>query len=241
MTASKRIEQRYIVPEQTALELRDYIQGHLNLDEHCHGKENFSYAVHDIYLDSDTLRLYWSVINGDENQVRLRLRSYGDDPGTPVFLETKQVLKDFLTKERVAVRRAAAALIIGENDPDPTFLISRTRDDTLALERFGKMIKNLNAKPKIRVAFNREAYRTSGATLTFDRLVRTEPAPSIEIRSDISHPIVVWGNDIVLEMKYIDRPPKVFGRMERDFGLRLAGVEKYVDSVALMGESRLRT
>lgn len=62
----------------------------------------------------------------------------------------------------------------------------------------------------------------------------------IYLDSDLLQPTLLWGADVVLELKYIGRQPKLFRRMEHDFGLRPAAVEKYVDSVAMIGES-LRT
>ena len=56
----KRIEQRYIVTERMALELRQHLRDHLSLDEHCQGMENLSYPVHDLYLDSD--KSMWTLL-----------------------------------------------------------------------------------------------------------------------------------------------------------------------------------
>jgi hypothetical protein len=238
--AIKRIEQRYIVPEETAVELRGYVCGHLRLDEHGVAKENLSYEVRDLYFDSDGLQLYWSSIQGYENQVRLRLRFYGDDSET-IFLETKQRLKNSLLKERVAIRRNATALLSSETDPNPDFLISRTRDHMMALERFGKIIRNLKAKPKVHMAFSREAYRAQGIAVTFDRFVRAEPALSIQLRRNMQHPTLIFGNDIVIELKCVGHQPALFGQITRDFSLRSGIVEKYVDAVALHGENLLRT
>ena len=69
-----RFEQKYITTEETALQIRDYVRAHLELDEHAVGKPNFSYPVHSLYLDSHDLKLYWATINGDKNSFKMRLR-----------------------------------------------------------------------------------------------------------------------------------------------------------------------
>ena len=235
-----RIEQRYIVNEQLAVELRWFVREHLRLDDHCHGKEDLSYPVNDLYLDSDDLQLHWSTINGDENQAKLRLRSYGDDASTRVFLELKQTLGGLLTKERVAIHRAAIKGLWSERNPDPSWLISRVRKSTLTFERLCKILKGLNARPKLHLTYRREVYRTANASVNFDRHVGAEPASSDEAASDLPQPTLVWDKDVIVEFKYTEHRPAFYTEIERHFGLRSVEVEKYVDAVALLGESRLR-
>jgi SPX domain protein involved in polyphosphate accumulation len=236
----KRVEERFIVPEDTAVALRDYVQGHLDVDKHSAGKSNPSYEVHSFYFDSDDLQLYWRYINDAENQLSLRLRYYGDNPETVIFLETKHRLKNCYVKERVGIKSSAAAALSPAEDLDQRVLISRNRNHVLALERFTRIVRDLNAKPKVYVAFSREAYRAANTSINFDRLVRAEPASSIELSNEMRHPIFVWNQDVVVEFKFVDKEPKLFKEIVYAFGLRSCDVEKYVDAVALLGESRLR-
>lgn len=232
----RRCELRYAVPEDTAVALRDYVRGNLKLDEHCTARENFSYEVHSVYFDSDRLQLYWSSINGDENQLRLRLRFYGDNPDASVFVETKQRLKEYFVKERVAIRACAVASLLSQRNSNPDSLISRTRNHMVVLDRWCKIAQNPNAKPKVHVAFNREAYRTPSASVTFDRLVRAEPASATGLSSEMQHPTLLFGDDVVVELKFMDEQPDFFRQIIHDFGLRSSGAEKYVDGLALIGE-----
>jgi len=80
-----RFEQKYIISEEVALQVRDHVRSFLELDEHGVNKPDNSYPVHSLYLDSDDLKLYWATINGDKNRFKLRLRFYDDNPDTPVF------------------------------------------------------------------------------------------------------------------------------------------------------------
>lgn len=81
-----RFELKYLINEETALKVRDFVRCYLAMDEFSIGKPNFSYAVHSLYLDSHDLKLYWTTINGDKNRYKLRLRYYDTKPGSPVFL-----------------------------------------------------------------------------------------------------------------------------------------------------------
>src|SRR5688572_28657031 len=109
---ASRFELKYIIPEETALQIRDYVRSYLELDENGVGKPNYSYPVHSLYLDSDDLRLYWSTINGDKNRYKLRIRFYNNNPETPVFFEIKKRMNNCIMKKRGSVRREAVPLLL---------------------------------------------------------------------------------------------------------------------------------
>src|SRR5437762_13887744 len=71
-----RFELKYLIPEETALLVRDFVRSYLQMDEYSVGRPNYSYPVHSLYLDSQQLKLYWDTINGDKNRFKLRLRYY---------------------------------------------------------------------------------------------------------------------------------------------------------------------
>ncbi len=56
----------------------------------------------------------------------------------------------------------------------------------------------------------------------------------------INHPNYVFGNNIVLELKFTNRYPDWFRELVRIFGLAQCGAAKYVDGVTLIGESKVR-
>jgi len=242
---SSRFEQKYIITEETALQVRDYVRGRLELDEHAVGKPNFSYPVHSLYLDSDKLKLYWSTINGDKNRFKLRLRFYDEDPNTPVFLEIKERTNNTLLKKRAPVQRdAVAGLLTGQTD-DPSHVTDPKHFG--ALEDFCERMYEHDARPKVHVAYFREAYMTrddNSVRLTLDREVRAEPQPPpakeegqvVNLSTTMQNPTLIWGHDVVLEAKFTDRFPNVFRDLVRIFGLRQCGAAKYVDSVATLGE-----
>ncbi len=238
----QRFELKYIVSEETALHIRDFVRSYLELDENGIGKPNFSYPVHSLYLDSDDLCLYWSTINGDKNRFKLRLRFYNDDPDTPVFFEIKRRMNNCIMKQRGGVRRDAVGWLLAGHLPEPSHLVSRDPKQMLALQRFCQLMQSIHAKPKIHIAYLREAWVPHGdnsARLTLDRNVRSEPELTPELSTRMEHPVVVWGNEVVLELKFTNRYPDWFRELVRVFGVRQCGAAKYVDGVALQGEYRL--
>jgi hypothetical protein len=240
---ASRFEQKYIISEEVALAIRDFVRSYLELDEHGVGKPNFSYPVHSLYLDSDDLKCYWSTINGDKNRFKLRLRFYAGKPDAPVFFEIKRRMNNCIMKQRGGVRRDAVNWLLAGHLPEPDHLVARDSDKQLvALQRFCQLMLGIHAKPKVHIAYYREAYvphDDNSARLTLDREVRSEPELTARLQPDMRHPVMVWGKDVVLELKFTNRFPDWFRELVRVFELRQCGAAKYVDGVALLGEYRL--
>lgn len=239
---ASRFEQKYIISEALAVQVRDFVRSYLELDENGVGKPNFSYPVHSLYLDSDDLKLYWSTINGDKNRFKLRLRFYNNNPDTPVFFEIKRRMNNCIMKQRGGVRRDAVDWLLGGHLPDPSHLISKDPKQIGALQRFCQLLQEYHVKPKVHISYVREAYvphDDNSSRVTMDREVRSEPQMSARLSTHMERPILVWGKDVVLELKFTNRFPDWFRELVRVFGLRQCGAAKYVDGVALLGEYRL--
>jgi SPX domain protein involved in polyphosphate accumulation len=239
---TSRFEQKYIIVEEVALQVRDFVRSYLELDENGVGKPNYSYPVHSLYLDSDDLKLYWSTINGDKNRFKLRLRFYNNNPDTPVFFEIKRRMNNCIMKQRGGVRRDAVDSLLAGYFPEPGHLVSKDPKHMLALQEFCRLMQHIRAKPKAHIAYLREAYvphDDNSARLTMDREVRVEPELTARLSTKMEHPTLLWGRDIVLELKFTNRFPDWFRELVRVFGLRQCGAAKYVDGVATLGEYKL--
>jgi hypothetical protein len=241
---ASRFEQKYIVSEETALQIRQFVQGLMELDENGLDQPDNSYPVHSLYLDSDDLKLYWATINGDKNRYKLRLRFYNDNPDTPVFFEIKRRMNNCIMKQRGGVRRAAVPMLLAGQLPDPAYLVAHEARQLLALQRFCQLQQELHAGPKLHVAYAREAYvpaDDNSARITMDRHVRVQAQATPDLSTQMSQPAYVWPHQVVLELKFTNRFPDWFGELVRRFGLRPRGAAKYVDGVELLeGDFGLR-
>src|ERR1043165_2546469 len=121
----QRFEQKYIISEELALQVRDFVRCYLELDENGIGKPNYSSPFPRLYLDSDDLRLYWSTINGDKNRYKLRLRFYNNNPDTPVFFEIKRRMNNCILKQRGGVKREAVESLLAGHLPDASHMVSK--------------------------------------------------------------------------------------------------------------------
>jgi hypothetical protein len=233
----QRFELKYVIGEQKARRIRDYISSFLELDKNCVGKPNLSYAVHTLYIDSDHLQTYRDTLNGSKNRFKLRIRYYTDDPETPVFLEIKRRLDNCIRKQRAAVRREAVPAILAGQLPPPSVLASPNPRQLIGLQDFCRLVQHFEAKPKVHVSYLREAYlplKENSTRVTMDRLVRSELKRTLELRTEMRKPILVWGGAVILELKFTNRYPNWFRDLVRTFNLRQCGAAKYVDGLSLL-------
>src|SRR6185436_14160722 len=129
-----RFELKYLITESTAERVRDFVRCYLGIDEFGVGRPNYSYPVHSLYLDSDSLELYWRTINGDKNRFKLRLRYYSDHADSPVFFEIKRRMKDIILKQRGGVKQSAVPLLLHGHFPSPEHLITKDPGSLVAVQ-----------------------------------------------------------------------------------------------------------
>lgn len=235
----QRFELKYIIPEPTALSVRDFVCSYLDCDEFGATLPNLSYPVHSLYLDSDDLKLYRATINGDKNRFKLRLRFYENRPEAPVFFEIKRRMNNTISKQRGGVRRDAVDLLLAGQLPGPTHLISKEPRQLAALQNFCRLMVNLQARPVAHVAYQREAWISrydNSVRVTLDRDVCCDPEPTARLCTDVRNPSRPFGDNVILELKFTNRFPDWFGELTRVFGLMQCGAAKYVDGVAMLGE-----
>ena len=239
----QRYEHKYIIREDVALAVRDFVSSYLKIDSFGATQPNLSYPVHSLYLDSPDLRLYQTTINGDKNRYKLRIRFYEDRPKAPVFFEIKRRTDNTISKQRGGVKREALDQVVSGHLPLPEHMASDVPGHRAAIEQFIHHMKELNASPKAHVAYYREAWISSddnSVRVTMDRETRIEVEPTYRMATEIKFPNYVFGNNIVLELKFTNRYPDWFRELVRIFGLAQCGAAKYVDGVTLIGESKVR-
>jgi len=235
----QRWELKYVVPEATALRIRDYIRSYLELDEFGMSQPDLSYSVHSLYLDSADLRIYWGTINGNKNRYKLRVRFYDDQPEAPVFFEIKRRVNDAILKQRGGVKRDAVEAILTGSYPDWEDLSSADTRSLSAVQNFVKLMLHDHATPRAHVCYRREAWISStdnSVRVTFDRQVLCAPEFTTSFTAELGHPVEVFGNLVVLELKFTGRFPTWFNQLIQRFGLKQRAAAKYADGVALRGE-----
>jgi len=237
-----RFELKYLITEDVAERVRDFVRCYLDMDEYGVGKPNYSYPVHSLYLDSDNLEIYWRTVNGDKNRFKLRLRYYSDHPDTPVFFEIKRRMKDIILKQRGGVRHEAVPLLLSGHFPASEHMVTRDPKGMVSVQRFISLMTELKAKPKSHIYYKREAYVSDDdeVRVTMDRDVFSEPnlTPNIKVKMD--NPVHAFKGFVILELKFTNRFPNWFRELVRMANAMQTGAAKYLSGVQLMGRNRLQ-
>ncbi|HUL51046.1 MAG TPA: polyphosphate polymerase domain-containing protein [Candidatus Nitrosotalea sp.] len=236
----ERYELKYLVHEEQTPRIRDFIRSYLQVDEYGEGQPNFSYPTLSLYLDSDRLDTYWYTINGNKNRFKLRLRYYDDRPNTPVFFEIKRRDNNVILKERGGVKKSAVPLLLAGQMPEHKHLLRPDDEEQfVAVQRFCQLMQTLHARPKMHVAYMREAYENpdnNAVRLTFDRFVESAPLPLPNLIARSDHPHSVFGKTVILELKFTSRFPKWFRELVETFNLMQAGAAKFAEGIFTKGE-----
>lgn len=238
----QRFEKKYRITEELALRIREHVSSMLELDEHGRGHPDLSYPVHSLYVDSDELATHWMTINGDKNRFKLRLRFYNDHPESPVFFEIKRRVDKVIFKQRGGVHKRAVPQVLSGQLPNPDDVLSRDPRHVHAIQRFCELCRQLDASPKVHVAYLREAWidpKSDAIRVTFDRAVLGAPEPTIRFETSMVHPVRPFGHEVILELKFTDRFPNWLREMVETFGLVQGGAAKYCECVEAIGEDRL--
>lgn len=228
---------------------------YLDVDKNGLGDPDLSYPVHSLYLDSPGMALYNSTINGDKNRFKLRIRFYDEHEETPVFLEIKRRMNNIISKKRVGIPRLAAQSVLSGQIPSTAELVyanknmsgngsdnNITSSQEEALYEFSEHVNHLQAQPVSHVAYRREAWilpDTNAVRVTLDRQVRCEPDPDARLNTGMNNPTFVFGDWVILELKFTDRFPNWFRDLVEVFNLTQCGAAKYVDGVTLMGKDQV--
>jgi hypothetical protein len=239
----QRLELKYLISEQTALGVRDFVRSYLELDEYGLGKPNNSYAIHSLYLDSDELRTYWDTINGNKNRFKLRLRYYDDKPDSPVFFEIKRRMNEAILKKRGGVKRRAVHWLLSGQLPDPSHLLSNQPKHLDALQKFCHLMIDIQARPKAHVSYLREAWvstQDNSVRVTMDRQVRIGFEPTAQLTTQLDHHVMPFEPEVILELKFTGRFPNWFRDIVQVFGLTRVSAAKYAEGVCGIGEEVFR-
>ena len=231
---SSRFELKYIIPNRTALQVRAFIQQHLEVDEFGVGKPNLSYPVHSLYLDSDSWEIHRRTVNGDKNRYKLRLRYYNESPKTPIFFEIKRRMKDIIMKQRGAVKRDSVPKILAGHLPERSDMKAPDSiEDFMAIEGFLRLMLDVNARPKMHVAYDREAYvhsHNNEVRVTLDRNVRGVMREDGKLLATMVDPYICTTDEVILELKFTGRFPHWYRELVQSFDCFQTGAAKYVES-----------
>jgi len=145
-----------------------------------------------------------------------------------------------MLKERGAVRKNAVRWLLAGNMPERKHMLNpKDHEGFVAVQRFYHLMLQLNARPKMHVAYLREAYENSSdnnVRVTMDRQVESQPSARPHLIARSSRPHLVFGKTVILELKFTARYPKWFRDLVETFDCVQMGAAKYSEGIFTRGE-----
>ncbi|MCX5714609.1 MAG: VTC domain-containing protein, partial [Candidatus Omnitrophica bacterium] len=134
-------------------------------------------------------------------------------------------------------RDAVPMLLAGQLPGSDEIMFPGNSDKCLfALLEFNRLMLVLNAQPTAHITYIREAYQNDSNTLriTFDRQVFVDKETEPHLHITMHDPQSVWGDQVVLEVKFTERFPTWFKDLIRRFELVNTGAPKYCDGIEMI-------
>lgn len=226
-----RFEYKYLVPVGVSGLIRSFKSPFVVPDPYAKDKPGHRYTICSLYLDTPDLRMYRQTVEGNKNRFKLRVRSYSDDPATPVFAEIKRKVDSAVLKQRAMLDREQAHTLLGGHS-----LSWRGRENSqrAAAESFQDLMLNSGARPVVRVRYEREAWVAADGgpvRVTFDTRLccRRTPGPDLALENGHFSPVALAA--VILEIKFTGQFPTWLRDMAMMFELRRRSVPKYILSV----------
>ena len=162
MDKFRRVEIKYVIDENTYKKLKEELNKYIKPDLYPKS------VICNIYFDNDNYELINKSIEKPLYKEKIRLRSYNiPNNNSKVFLEIKKKYDGVVGKRRICTTM---------NNIDKYLLNHINIDNSINFKEIDNVIKKYNLKPKIYVAYNREAYiskEDSELRITFDSNLRS--------------------------------------------------------------------
>jgi hypothetical protein len=255
MGHSGRYELKYVIDEERAVAVADYVRAYLRPSEHNGKGPVRGHPVISLYLDSPDYFLFRQAACGYRNRIKLRIRFYNEHWNSPAFLEIKRRVSDNIVKDRAMISREGVRQFLKGGWPRPSFWPDpehlkhgKRRLDVYFM--FWQFCNALQAKPVAYLSYLREIYEQPNddeMRVTLDRHVAATPYDeSTMLDEDLGKlvapkrgvppppdkpPYYLPVDGIVLELKFEERPPNWMYEMVRIFNLQRRFMCKYAASV----------
>jgi hypothetical protein len=244
MAESGRYELKYIIDEDRAVAVADFVRAYLRPSPHNGNGPVRGHAVCSLYMDSPDFFFFRQAFTGHKNRFKLRIRFYDDDWNHPACFEIKHRIAEVICKDRALVSREGVRQFLTQNWPDPrtwpdaALLVKGTRQLN-AFYKFWSLANRVHAQGVALISYLREIYEAPDddeLRVTLDRQVAATPydgsgkliLPRWGIHPPPDRPPYHLPYDgVILELKYDDQAPHWMYDMVRYFNLHRLAMCKY--------------
>lgn len=239
----ERHEAKYIIPVTLIPEIREFIRPFCDPDPNGTGDPP-EYTITTMQLDTPSLSLHHAKFEEAIARFKLRVRTYGVDGKSPVFVELKRKIKGVVVKSRARIPRDkwCKELVL-----DPHRLLDvefRSAKEEYAFLEFVRLVRQIGATPKVLIRYTRESYIShvdEYARVTFDRNLLCMPADSWtdwgegkrwrSMDSTMIQDKDYRFSGVVLELKAMSNVPEWLVEVVEKFDLARTGNCKYSSAI----------
>lgn len=239
----ERYEYKYVIPMSLWQPIQHFIAGYAKPDFYTTQGQGQGYVITSLYLDTPQLTFHRAKDQGDLNRMKLRIRTYGEKPGTPIFYEIKRKIKGVVVKRRVQVYDAAW---LDHSATSQDLLVHPSTRNLLVLQEFMGLCERYQVSPSVVVRYVREAYGSdidAYGRVTLDRCLSCHLPQGYSLYPGLGEWLPLddsvsmdseWfqGGAAILELKFENRAPLWMFDLVQHFGLQLRGFSKYSTAVS---------
>ena len=227
-----RIENKYLFPKEIKEDLLKDMLPYLQHDYYSELRDDKSYTVRSIYLDTPDLTTYYEKLSGIKIRNKYRGRGYNEwTQDLNVFLEIKRKNNAYISKDRSTVLYDDLDEFLDKSD------LNKIRNHSSQYERKLRAGKNFiyyllkyKLRPVINVVYNREALECkfgSGLRVTFDMNLRSRLVQSYDLLFKDDDLDILNPHYQVLEIKHYQALPSWVPVIVNKYNLRKEAVSKY--------------
>jgi len=220
----ERCEHKYQIDSPKLYQVRNQILAcRMELDNYS---RNGPYYVRSLYFDSDDYHSLYENLGGCWGRIKLRIRSYCEEPSDRISVELKTKRGNHSIKYSTFISYSCYE----------TFIKTRhfPKNNNPVLIEFERLVHLRNFQPKVLIEYNREGLRSqSGSNLriTFDTNIRSAPASELFPKRQTFRTHYTKG--AILEIKCMGRQPRWLSQCVQQHGLKWIANSKYVQSISL--------
>lgn len=234
----QRFELKYLLKRFEAEHIiEDCLDHHLEWDPAVSGREDRSYPVTSLYLDTPGLKCYHEKIAGLEHRFKIRVRMYENElhRGADIFLEIKRKHNALIIKDRLLLGYGAYETMF-ENGGSPAGIPESGGEKKTAEEITGN-IRRFGLMAVAAVRYRRRPLVgkfVDRLRITFDSAL--EAARGTTMRDLNFFP--VHRDAVVMEVKFNNALPFWFHRLIQAHNLERQPFSKYCEGITAL--SRLK-
>lgn len=223
---NSRFEFKYRIPYQQYLKAKNALEIYMKKDKFTLRSQGKGYLVRSLYYDTNEYASYHEKMAGDNQRVKLRIRSYSevgiDD--TPIRAELKMRRRNLVIKKSSFVTYKDY-LNFRENEHWGI-------EDNPTLIEFERYMLSYLHQPKVLIQYNREGYKSRDGNdlrITFDHKVKSGHSNSlfpdkIFLREHYPHVVI-------MEIKFKEGLPIWVKKLTQSLGLRIVANSKFTQAI----------